>query len=57
VIRATVGDVYYMVDVFALLVAPVLVLTYATSSGYHVLAGGLPAGGVWSSLAAVPVMA
>jgi len=57
VIRATVGDVHYMIDVFPLLVAPVLVLADTAGACYHVLASDFPAGGVWSSLAAVPVMA
>jgi len=57
VIRATVGDVYYMVYVLTLVVATVLVLADTAGACYHVLAGGLPAGRVWSSLAAVPVMA
>ena len=56
-IRTTVSDVDYMVDVLALVVAPVLVLADTAGSGYHVLAGGLPAGGVWASFAAMPVMA
>lgn len=56
-IRTAVGDVNYMVDVLALVVAPVLVLADTAGSGYHVLAGGFPAGGVWASFAAIPVMA
>ena len=56
-IRATVGEVNNMVDVFAGIVAAVLVMADTAGACDDVGPGGLPAGGVGASFAAVPVMA
>lgn len=55
-IGAALCDVNYMVDVGAVVVAAVFMLTDTASPGDDVGPGGFPAWGVGASLAAVPVV-